>query len=147
MKLLTVWLMVLCLVGCTTLRPYDGGPAAIRREVASGTLLKHGDHVLITTADWVKHKLTVTSVDRDAVHGSGGESIPVESIVGIEARQFSAGKTWGIIGSALFVGLALVAVKHSVNFGPGIKDEAEGAAGPRRYPGVRASESSSICSR
>jgi len=111
-KQLTVWLMVLCRIGCTTLGPYQGSPATIRQEIAAGTLLKRGDRVLITTADWVKHNVTVTSVDRDAVHGSG-ESIPVESIIGVEARQFSAGKTWAIVGVGLFVALVAVAVKHS----------------------------------
>jgi hypothetical protein len=101
MKRLTVLGLIICLIGCTTLQPVPGSPAALQRRIASGELLKRGDHVDILTKDGRTHDFTVTSVSASTIDGKH-ESISIDQIAFIQRRKSSAGRT------ALAAGLAVV---------------------------------------
>ncbi len=62
MKRFTVLGLIICLIGCTTLQPVTGNPAALQKRIASGELLKRGDHVDILTKDGRTRDFNVTSV-------------------------------------------------------------------------------------
>lgn len=50
MKCFTVWALIIVLGGCTTLRPIGAESPDFARRIASGELLKVGDHVAFEKA-------------------------------------------------------------------------------------------------
>jgi hypothetical protein len=101
MKRCTVLGLVICLIGCTTLQPVTGNPAAVQQRIASGTLLKRGDHILVLTKDGRTRDFDVTSTSASTIEGRH-ESISIDQIVSIRKRKFSVKKT------ALAVGLTVI---------------------------------------
>jgi hypothetical protein len=101
MKRLKVLGLIICLIGCTTLQPVPGSPAALQQRIASGELLKRGDHVDILTKDGRTHDFNVTSVSASTIDGKH-ESISIDQVAFIQKRKLSAGRT------ALAVGLTVV---------------------------------------
>lgn len=124
MKRFTVLGLIICLVGCTTLQPVTGNPAALQPRIASGELLKRGDRVVILTKDGRTHEFNVTSVSANTIDGKS-DSIPIDQVKFIQKRKVSVAKT------ALAVGLAVVVVVAVVSAGR----YRHGSAGaPSRHP-------------
>ena len=71
MKRCTVFGLIICLIGCTTLQPVTGNPAAVQQRIASGAVLKRGDHVVVRTMDGRTHDFNVTSISASTIEGSG----------------------------------------------------------------------------
>ncbi len=92
MKRCTVLGLIICLVGCTTLQPVTGNPAALQQRIASGELLKRGDRIDILTKDGRRHDFNVTSVSASTIDGKH-ESIPIDQVAFIQKRKLSVGKT------------------------------------------------------
>jgi hypothetical protein len=106
MKCFTVWVLVMCLAGCTTMRPVTGTSSDLQQRLASGGLIKRGDHVVIVMTDGSWHEFTVTSLDASTIDGKR-ESIPIDQVTSIQKRQLNVGKTLLVIGLTL-VGAAAV---------------------------------------
>jgi hypothetical protein len=106
MKCISVWMLVICLVGCTTLRPVAGNSADLQQRIASGELLKRGDHVIVVKADGSTHEFKVASVNAITIDGDQ-ESIPIDQVASIQKRELNVGKTVLLVGLAL-VGAAAV---------------------------------------
>src|SRR5271169_6174808 len=103
MKCFTVLGLIICLVGCTTLQPVTGNPAALQQRIASGALLKPGDDVDILTKDGRTHVFAVKSVSASTIDGQN-ESISIDRVALIQKRKLNVGAT------ALAVGLGVVVV-------------------------------------
>jgi len=53
------------------LQPVPGNPAAVQQRIASGELLKVGDHVVVLSKDGRTHDFNVTSISASTIEGSG----------------------------------------------------------------------------
>jgi hypothetical protein len=95
--------------GCTTLQPVTGNPAAVQQRIASGALLKPGDHVVVLTKDGRTHDFKVTSVSASTVEGRY-QSISIDQIASIQKRKLSVGKTALAVGLTVVVAAAVVVV-------------------------------------
>jgi hypothetical protein len=109
MKRCTVLGLIICLIGCTTLQPVTGNPASVQQRIASGALLKRGDHVVVLTKDGRTHDFNVTSISASTIEGRH-ESISIDQIALIQKRQLSVEKTAMAVGLAVVVAAAVVAV-------------------------------------
>jgi hypothetical protein len=103
MKRFTVLGLIICLIGCRTLQPVTGNPAALQQRIASGELLKRGDDVDIVTKDGRTHIFSVRSVSASTIDGQY-ESISIDQVALIQKRKLNVGMT------ALAVGLSVVVV-------------------------------------
>lgn len=107
-KQLTIWVMTICMVGCTTLSSIDGTPLELQRRIAAGALLEPGERVVIDTRDGATHDLFIRSIRDGIIHGEHA-AIAIEAIVSIQKRELSVGKTVGLVGG-LVGGLVLGAL-------------------------------------
>jgi hypothetical protein len=87
MKCFTAWVLIICVTGCTTMRPIDGSPTELRQLISSGELLKPGERVRIVTADDKAHRFAITKVEAGLIAGPK-ESIPVDRVMYLEKREF-----------------------------------------------------------
>jgi hypothetical protein len=109
MKRCTVLGLIICLIGCTTLQPVTGNPAAVQQRVASGALLKRGDHVVVLTKDGRTHDFSVTSISASTIEGRH-ESISIDQIAIIQRRKLSVEKTVLAVGLTVVVAAAVIVV-------------------------------------
>lgn len=98
-------LALLCLSGCTTLRPIeDFSPSQIRQRVDVG------DHVRIVTLTGATYELDVTGLYRDQLHGRNASGqvykVHFEAIRTIEVADVTGWKVATITG----VGITALAV-------------------------------------
>lgn len=96
-KQLTVWVMIICMMGCTTLSFIDGTPRELQQRIAAGALLEPGERAVIDTSDGATHDLVIRSIRGGIIHGDH-EAFPIEAIVSIQKRELSVGKTVGLVG-------------------------------------------------
>ena len=61
MKRFTAWLLMVALVGCTTLHPIDTVQPDLSKRIATGDL-KVRDHVIIETTDQQTYEFDITSI-------------------------------------------------------------------------------------
>ena len=103
-------LVIISLIGCTSLRPIEATPEELQQRIRQEDIVEVGDRVRIFTADEKEHRFLVTAVDADEVRGKD-VSVPIDSIVALQTRGISIGRTallaGGVVGVMLFV---LVAV-------------------------------------
>jgi hypothetical protein len=120
MKCFTVWALIVALSGCTTLRPISADEPDLSLSIASGKLLKVGDHVVIGTRDGQTYEFEVTSLSATSIDGKS-RSIPTDQVVSLEKRVVNGKKSLIVLGSIL-LGIAFtVALAHAFQ-------EAAGAA-------------------
>jgi hypothetical protein len=93
---------VLSFAGCTTLRPIEGTPTELQQRLNSGDLLESGDRVSIVTADYKTHVFKVTAVSASSIEGRR-QAVPVDQVVSVQRRQFSAAKTLVLAGACVLV--------------------------------------------
>jgi len=85
-------LVVLSMVGCTTIQPLTASPSSL------SSTLKRGDQVEVTTASGKQLKFKVDSVDANGVHG-GGQSVAYNDIQSINRREVDTKRTmWVVLG-------------------------------------------------
>jgi hypothetical protein len=106
MKCLTIWILIIALTGCTTLRPLPRNQADLPLRLAPGDLLKPGDHVVIATNDLNRHEFVVSALSVDMIYGKH-ESIAIDSITGLQKRVLDGHKTVLLVG-LITLGIALV---------------------------------------
>jgi hypothetical protein len=109
MKRCAILGLIVCLIGCTTLQPVTGNPAAVQQRIASGALLKRGDHVVVRTMDGRTHDFNVTSISASTIEGRH-ESISIDQIAFIQKRIISVEKTALAIGLPVVIAAAVVVV-------------------------------------
>ena len=118
MKRFIIAILIVCIAGCTTLRPVAGVRADLEQRIASGELLTPGDRVKIRTADDKVHRFTVTSIDPKVIYGKR-ESVPIDQIVSIEKRYFDLEHTVQLVAVTL-LGIAVIAVAVGLHHGVGL---------------------------
>ena len=118
MKRVTVAILIICMVGCTTLRPITGRPSDLQQGIAFGELLKSGDRVKIETIDNKVHQFTVTSIEPNVISGQH-ESIAIDQIASIQKREFDLGHTVKLIGFTI-LGIIVIAVAVGLKEGAGL---------------------------
>jgi hypothetical protein len=106
-------LVIINLIGCTSLQTIEAPPDRLHEQIRHENLVKVGDKVRIITEDQKEHQFVVTAINEDEIRGDD-VTIPIDSIVTVETRQFSAGKTTllagGITGTLLIAfGILLAA--------------------------------------
>ena len=122
-------LVIISQVGCTNLQPIEASAKTLQERIRQGEIIKVGDSVSIFTEDEKEHRFVVTGIDADEIHGEGAPpasydhrrgpvaeqrtliTIPIDSIVGVQTREFSVGKTavltGGIVGILMLIGMAI----------------------------------------
>jgi hypothetical protein len=99
--------MTATVMGCTTLHPVAGTSRELRQRIATGELLRSGDRVAIGTTDGREHAFTVKAVDPGTIRGKH-DSIPIDQVVFVHKREFSAGKTLCLVLGIVTVGDIIV---------------------------------------
>lgn len=115
MQRLILWITVLSLAGCTTLRPIDGTSGELQQRINSAQLLKAGDRVSIVTVDSKNHAFKVTEIASGVIKGRAND-IPVDQVASVGKREFSTGKTLALVALSLLAvgGLVAIVAAHSV---------------------------------
>ena len=103
--------LLLILQGCSTMEPVVTGPEDVAQQIRASHLAK-GDDVAIVTADGTKHRFKITAIDATTISGKN-VSIPIDSIVGLKSREFSAGNTVVLAGGITLMMLVLFLVALS----------------------------------
>ena len=85
-------LVVLSMVGCTTIQPLTVSPSGL------SSTLKRGDQVEVTTSSGKQLKFKVDSVDANGVQG-GGQTVAYNDIQSINRKEMDKQKTlWVVLG-------------------------------------------------
>ena len=98
--------------GCTTLRPIGTDQSDLSLNMASGKLLKVGDHVVIGTNDRQTYEFVVTSFSATSIDGKS-RSIPIDQVASLEKRVLNGKKTLIVVGSILLGVAFTVALAHA----------------------------------
>ena len=105
-------LVTVNLIGCTSLQPIEAPPDELQDRIRQEQIVEVGDRVRIFTEDGKEHQFRVTSIDANHISGES-VTIPVDSIIALETREISIGKTTllagGTIGIAFILFLVVVA--------------------------------------
>jgi hypothetical protein len=108
---ITSILVIINLIGCTSLQTIEAPPDKLHEQIRYQDIVKVGDKVRIITEDQKEHQFIVTAINEDDISGEE-VTIPIDSIVTLETREFSTGKTVllgaGITGTALLIAAALL---------------------------------------
>jgi hypothetical protein len=108
---ITSILVIINLIGCTSLQTIEAPPDKLHEQIRHEHLVKVGDKVRIITEDQKEHQFVVTAINEDEIRGED-VTIPIDSIVTLETREFSTGKTVllgvGITGTVLLILAAIL---------------------------------------
>ena len=108
---ITSILVIINLIGCTSLQTIDAPPDKLHEQIRHEDIVKIGDKVRIVTEDQNEHQFVVTAINENEISGEE-VTIPIDSIVTLETREFSTGKTVllsvGITGTVLLIATALL---------------------------------------
>jgi len=108
---ITSILVIINLIGCTSLKTIEAPPDKLHEQIRHENLVKVGDKVRIITEDQKEQQFVVIAVNGDEIRGED-VAIPIDSIVTMETREFSTGKTVllgvGITGTVLLIATALL---------------------------------------
>ncbi len=133
MKRCSVLGLIICLIGCTTLQPVTVNPAVMQQRIASGPVLKRGDHVVVLTKDGKTHDFNVTSINASTIEGKR-ESISIDQIASIQKRTVSMGKTALAIAFPVVVAAVVVLAVCSLRGNPSSMSRASGHSGRVAQP-------------
>ena len=103
-----IWLMMVQ-TGCTSQRVVELPPEELQRQIMAGEWIEAGDKIEVTTLDGKRHQLTVIGVE-NGVLVTEEEHIPVDSILTLESRHFSVGKTLALVGGGLGAGVIIAGI-------------------------------------
>jgi len=106
MKAFLAYCLIVCMIGCTTLRPVENVPGDLSQHFNDGGVLKPGDRVVITTTAGAKRHFRVSSVHDGIVYG-GHDSVPFGEIASVERRESSFGKTTILVVVALALAVVI----------------------------------------
>jgi hypothetical protein len=103
-------LLITNLIGCTSLQPIEAQPDELQDRIRYEQIVAVGDRVRMVTEDGKEHQFKVTSIDANHISGDG-VTIPVDTVIALETREISIGKTTllagGITGTMLLIFIAI----------------------------------------
>lgn len=108
-KFISVFLVILLMSGCSTVKPVEMTPEQVQQKISAGELVAAGDKVKIATSDGEVYDFKVTAVTDQQILGDD-INIPIDTVVAIETREFSAGKTAALAGGTVVLWAVIVAV-------------------------------------
>ena len=92
------------------MRPIEAQPEKLHQQIRHEDLIHVGDKIGIFTEDEQEHRFIVTGIDSDAIYGAD-VTIPIDSVVAVQTREVSIGKTalltGGVVGVWLLVMIAI----------------------------------------
>ena len=109
-------LVIMHLVGCTSLKPIEAGPSELQDKIRHENIVNIHDWVKVYTEDGKEYRFQITAIDEKYIRGDdvvrGDEvSVPIDSIVALESQEISIGKTsllaGGAIGIAYLIAIAI----------------------------------------
>lgn len=114
-------LVVISFLGCSTHQPIKAQRSELQDKIRHGSILKISDEVKIITEDGKSYQFRITSIDENEIVGVQKKwnkhketieetyRIPIDSIVVLETKEFSWGKTVMLTGGiVLALGLIFV---------------------------------------
>ena len=108
-KFVTVFLFILLASGCSTVTPVEMTPEQVQQKISEGEVIGVGDTVKVVTSNGDVYNFKVTAVTNQQILGNDIE-IPIEEVVAIETKEFSAGKTATLAGGTVVLWAIIVAV-------------------------------------
>ena len=108
-KIISV-LVIISLFGCATFQPIEAQRSDLQDEIRHENILKISDDVKIITEDGKKYQFRITSIDENEIVGVQNKKtyrIPIDSIVALETKEFSMGKT-ALLTGGIIAGLGLL---------------------------------------
>jgi hypothetical protein len=114
-KIISV-LLIIHLIGCTSLQTIEAPPDKLQEQIRHENLIKVGDRVKIITEDQKEHEFVVTAINEDEIRGEG-VNIPIDSVVAVQTREFSTGKT-ALLAGGIATGTILVIIFIAVAVAP-----------------------------
>lgn len=108
-KLVSVFLVILLMSGCSTVTPVEMTPEQVQQKISTGEVIAVGDAVKVATSNGEIYNFKVTAITSQQILGDEVE-IPIEEVVAIETREFSAGKTAALAGGTVLLWGIIVAV-------------------------------------
>ena len=99
-------LVIMSLIGCTSMQPIEAGPDELQYKIRHENIINIHDRVKIFTEGGKEYQFQVTAIDEKDIRGKD-VAVPIDSIVAVESREISIGKTsllaGGTIGIALLI--------------------------------------------
>ena len=108
-KFISASLIILLIGGCSTVKPLEMPPEQVQKKISAGEIFGVGDKVKVATSDGEVYDFKVTAVTNQHILGDEVK-IPIDEIVAIETREFSAGKTAALAGGTVALWAIIVAV-------------------------------------
>ena len=108
-KVMCVFLVILMMSGCSTVKPVEMTPEQVQQKISAGELIAIGDKIKVATTDGEVYDFKVTAVTNQQILGDEIK-IPIDEVVAIETREFSAGKTAALAGGTVVLWAIIVAV-------------------------------------
>ena len=108
-KFISVSLVILLMSGCSTVKPVEMTPEQVQQKISAGELIAVGDKVKVATTDDEVYDFKVTAVTNQQILGDEIK-IPIDKVVAIETKRFSAGKTAALAGGTVVLWAIIVAV-------------------------------------
>jgi len=104
---ITSILVIINLIGCTSLQSIDAPPNKLHEQIRHENIIRAGDKVNIITETQKEHKFVVTAINDDEIHGKD-VTVPIDSIVSVQKHEFSSNKTiFTGIGTVMLIVAAL----------------------------------------
>lgn len=114
-KLISI-LVIINFIGCTSLRTIEAPPDKLHEQIRHENLIKVGDRVRIVTEDKKEHEFVATAINKDEIRGKD-VIVPIDSIVAVQTREFSTGKT-ALLAGGVTAGTILLMVIIAIAVAP-----------------------------
>jgi hypothetical protein len=102
-------MVIINLIGCTSLQTIEAPPDKLHEQIRHENLVNVGDKVRIITEDEKEHQFVVTAINESEIRGKD-VTVPIDSIVSVQKREFSSNKTTFTVIGTLMVIVAAVPV-------------------------------------
>lgn len=114
MKHSILFILAICLVGCTSLRPIDLEPTELQHHISIRKIIKVGDKVKITTSKNQVLEFEVTAID-DSIISGNEVKIPISQIISLEKEEIDTINTLLLVGTVIII-IYGVAVGSSLKY-------------------------------
>ena len=108
-KLICALLSILLMAACSTVKPIEMTPEQVQQKISAGEIVAVGDKVRVATSDGEVYNFKVTALTTQQIMGDEIK-IPIDEVVAIGTREFSAGKTTALAGGTVVLWAIIVAV-------------------------------------
>jgi len=82
------------------MKPIEAGPDELQYKIRHENIVNVHDRVKVFTEDGKEYQFQVTAIDEKDIHGEG-VTVPIDSIVAVESRDISIGKTSLLVGAGI----------------------------------------------